>query len=148
MKKHIALLMFLLIVTTSTFAQKVGPYKITAIRVMPFDEVTGKFDAEMAKDDQGGFFNDLSKSVLAMIEITGPAEQYATKRNVSIRVMEGRKLKLTRIANPGVLGTDGKFYVPVWLYGPMCDKVTISAAITGQTTPSSMKRTLGFMCGE
>jgi hypothetical protein len=148
MKKHITLLVLVIVTATTAFPQKVGPYKITAIHVTPFNEVTGRFDAEMAKDDTGGFWNDLSKSVLAVIEITGPPEEYATKRNVSIRVTEGRKLKLARIAYPGVLGTDGKYYVPVWLYGSMCSPVTISATITGQPTASSMKRILGFMCGE
>ena len=148
MKKHIALIVFVLVVTTSTFAQKVAPYKITAIRILPFNEISGKFEDELAPDSGGGYFNDLSKSILALIEITGPKGEYADKRNVSIRVTEGRKLKLAKIAYPGVLSDTGKYYVPVWLYGSMCSKLTITATMTGQTTRSSMKRSLDFMCGE
>jgi hypothetical protein len=148
MKKSIALLLLVLVVTTSTLAQKVAPYKITAIRILPFNEISGKFEDELAKDSNGGYFNDLSKSILALIEITGPAGGYADRRNVSIRVTEGKKLKLSKIGYPGVLSETGHFYVPVWLYGSMCDHVTITATITGQTTRSSMKRGLDFMCGE
>jgi len=148
MKKHIALFILILLAATSAFAQKVAPYKITAIRILPFDEISGKFEDELASDGNGGYFNDLSKSVLALIEITGPKGEYAAKRNVSIRVTEGRKLKLSKIGYPGVLNDTGKYYVPVWLYGSMCSKVTITATMTGQTTRSSMKRSLDFMCGE
>jgi hypothetical protein len=38
--------------------------------------------------------------------------------------------------------------MPVFLYPAMCDQVTITATITGQTQKSSMKRQLDFMCGE
>ena len=148
MKRSITLTLLVLITVTATFAQKVAPYKITGIRIMPFDEVTGKFEDELAPDGRGGYFNDLSKSILALVEITGPAGEFVARRNVSIRVTEGRKLKLSRLGAPGVLGENGKYYVPVWLYGSMCDRVTITATVTGQTTPSSMKRTLDFMCGE
>jgi len=148
MKKHIAMLMLLLVIALPVFPQKVAPYRITAIRIMPFDEVTGKSEDELAPDARGGYFNDLSKSVLALIEVTGPAGEFASRRNVSIRVTEGRKLKLSRLGVPGVLSDTGKYYVPVWLYGSMCDRVTIAATVTGQTKPSSMKRTLDFMCGE
>lgn len=152
MKRQIVLLtLFTLILasgTTALFGQKVAPYKITGIRVMPFEESSGKFEETLAPDGNGGYFNDLSKSILALIEITGPAGEYAPGRNVSIRVTEGKKVKLTRIANPGVINENGKFYVPVWLYGPMCDQVTITASITGQTQKSSMKRKLDFLCGE
>ncbi|HEY2847526.1 MAG TPA: hypothetical protein VGI80_06890, partial [Pyrinomonadaceae bacterium] len=130
------------------FSQKVAPYKITGIKIRPFDEVTGKFEDELAPDSNGGYWNDLSKSVLALVEITGPKGEYVDKRRVSIRVTEGRKLKLTHVGYPGVLGDDGKYYVPVWLYGSMCDTITITATITGQTKPSTMKRNIDFKCGE
>jgi hypothetical protein len=148
MKKHIALLLLVLVTATGTFAQKVGPYKITGIRIMPFDGNTGKFEDELAVDGRGGYFNDLDKAILAIIEITGPAGQYADKRGVSIRVTEGKKVKLSKIDYPGVMNENGKFYLPVFLYSAMCDQVTITATMTGQTQKSSMKRQLDFMCGE
>ena len=106
------------------------------------------FRSELAPDANGGYFNDLDKSILALIEVTGPAGEYADKRGVSIRVTEGKKVKLTKIGYPGVLSSEGKYWVPVWLNGAMCDRVTITATMTGQTTRSSMKRSLDFMCGE
>jgi hypothetical protein len=90
MKKIIALLILTLVVVSGTFAQKVGPYKITGIRIMPFDGNTGKFEEELAADSRGGYFNDLDKAILAIIEITGPAGEFADKRGVSIRVTEGQ----------------------------------------------------------
>ena len=148
MKRAITLTLLVLVTFTGTYAQKVAPYKITRIRIMPFDEVTGKFETELAPDSRGGYWNDLSKSVLALVEITGPAGEFVDKRRVSIRMTEGRKLKLSKIAYPGVLGSDGKYYVPVWLYGSMCDTITITATIVGQTKVSTLKRGLDFKCGE
>lgn len=126
----------------------VGPYEITKIHVIPFEESTGEFAQPMADDDLGGFFNDLSTSLLVKIEITGPAGEFDPKRLVAINVTEGRKVKLAKTAYPGVLNENGKFFVPVWLYGSMCDKVTIKASITGQTKKSSKTRIVQFMCGE
>jgi len=136
---------------TTVFAQKykpVAPYSITGISVQPFNESTGEFETVLADDDLGSFFNDLSASLLVKIEITGPAGEFAAKRNVAITVTEGKKVKLTKIAYPGVINENGKFYIPVWLYGSMCDKITIKANITGQTKKSSKSRVVQFMCGE
>lgn len=131
-------------------AQKkpVAPYTITGIQVIPFSESTGEFAPAMADDDLGSFFNDLSTSLLVKIEISGPAGEFVPNRNVSISVTEGKKVKLSKIGYPGVLNENGKFYVPVWLYGSMCDKVTIKASMIGQTKRSSKSRVVQFMCGE
>lgn len=140
-----------LIFTASASAQKsasVAPYKITAIRVMPFEASQGKFLDELRSDEMGGYFNDLDKSLLVLIEITGPAGEYVDKLRVSIRVTEGKKVKLSKIGYPGVLNENGKFYVPVWLEAAMCDEVKITANMLGQTQKSTMKRSLSFMCGE
>src|ERR1043166_1381097 len=142
MKKHIALLLLILVTATSVFAQKTGPYKITGIRIMPFDEVEGKFRDTLAPDDIGGWGNDLSMSILAVIELTGAAGSYGDKRTVSIRVMEGRKLKVSKIGYPGVFSDSGHYYVPVWINGSVCDNLTITATMLGQTTKSSMTRKL------
>ena len=153
MKKTILLLFAItaLIATPSLInaqKQSTDPYLITGIQVIPFQESTGEFATPMADDDLGSFFNDLSTSLLVKIEISGPAAEFFPKRNVAITVMEGKKVKLAKTAYPGVFNENGKFYVPVWLYGSMCDRITIKASITGQTKKSSKTRTVQFMCGE
>jgi hypothetical protein len=124
----------------------IAPYTITDIKVMPFDEITGKFRDPV--EPEQWFGNDLSMSLLATIEISGPAGEFAPSRRVSIRVTEGKKAKLTRIGYPGVMSETGKYYVPVWLYGSMCDIVKITATMTGQTKKSTKTRTVNFHCGE
>jgi hypothetical protein len=133
---------------TTSFSQKtkVAPYKITAINVVPFDEITGKF-REPVEPDQW-FGNDLSMSLFVTIELTGPPGEFVAERKVSIRAVEGKKVKLSRLGWPGVFSETGKYYVPVWLYGSMCDPVKITATMTGQTKKSTMSRTVNFHCGE
>ena len=63
-------------------------------------------------------------------------------------VEKGKKVKLSKIGYPGVFSEQGKYYVPVWLYGSMCDIVRIKASITGQKTASTRTRTVNFHCGE
>ena len=140
--------MLVFVATTGTFAQKVAPYKITGIRVMPFDEITGKFRDTLAPDDIGGWGNDLSMSILAVVELSGASGSYADKRTVSIRVLEGNKLKTSKVGYPGVFSDAGTYYIPVWINGSVCDNLTITATILGQTTRSSMTRKLSAHCGE
>jgi hypothetical protein len=126
--------------------KKAADYKITAINVVPFDEILGKF-REPVEPDQW-FGNDLSMSLLVTVELSGEPGGYVTSRNVSIRVTEGKKIKLQKIAYPGVFSETGKYYVPVWLYGSMCDIVKITATVTGQKTRATRTRTVNFHCGE
>lgn len=130
------------------FAQKkpVAPYTISAIKVVPFDEITGQFREPVTPDQWFG--NDLSMSLLATIELSGPAGEFVANRKVSIKVTEGKKVLINRIGYPGVFSESGKYYVPVWIYGSLCDIVKISATMTGQTKKSSMTRKVNFHCGE
>lgn len=127
-------------------AKKTPDYKIAAIKVVPFDEITGAFREPV--DPEQWFGNDLSMSLFVTIELTGEAGGYATNRNVSITVTEGKKVKLRKIAYPGVFSEQGKYFVPLWLYGSMCDIVKITATVTGQKTRSTRTRTVNFHCGE
>lgn len=135
--------------TSVSLAQKakaVAPYLITNISVTPFDEITGNFREPVTPDQWFG--NDLSMSLLAKIELTGPAGEFVANRKVAIKVTEGKKVIVSRIGYPGVFSESGKYYVPVWIYGSLCDIVKISASMTGQTKKSSMSRTVNFHCGE
>jgi hypothetical protein len=144
----VALSMLLVLPAGSVYAQakKVADYKITAIKIISFDEQTGKFGGEV--DAEQWFGNALDISLFASIELTGPAGEFVPNRNVSVTVTEGKKIKLRKTAFPGVLSENGKYYIPVWLYGSMCDPVKLTAAVTGQQTRSTLSRTINFHCGE
>lgn len=142
----LSVLLILTVGSVSAQAKKVADYKITAIKVISFDEQTGKFGSEV--DAEQWFGNALDISLFATIELTGPAGEFVPNRNISITVTEGKKIKLRKTAYPGVLSEAGKYYIPVWLYGSMCDPVKLTATITGQRTQSRLSRTINFHCGE
>ena len=122
-------------------------YKLTGLKIVPFEGVTGKFEDEIKPNSDTSFFNELSKSLMVVVEVSGKAGDYAN-RNVEITVTEGKKSKLRQTAMIGILNDAGKFYVPVWLYAPMCGELTINARITGQTTAARQTRKILFQCGE
>ena len=82
MKKLIVIALVVLFGSAAAAAQKtLPPYKITDIKVVPFDEITGKFREPV--DPEQWFGNDLSMSLFVTIELSGEAGGYAPKRNVS-----------------------------------------------------------------
>ena len=129
-------------------AQKTPDYKISNIKIVPFDSMTGEFQEEIKPKDERSFFNDLDISLLATIEIQGKSGTYEGDRKVQITVTEGKKVKLSKTDFIGVLNDKGSFYIPVWLYRAMCSDVKITAKILGQKNPSTYSRTISFQCGE
>lgn len=130
-------------------AQQANPaaYKLTSVKIVPFEGVSGKFEDEIKLNSDTSFFNELSKSLLVVFEVSGKAGDYAN-RNLEITVTEDKKSKLKQTAMIGILNEAGKFHVPVWLYAPMCGEITINARITGQTTAAKQTRKISFQCGE
>lgn len=132
----------------STNAQKAVDYKITNLKIVPFEQQTGRFEPEITEADSRAFFNDLGKGLFLTIEISGKSGDYQDKKGVQATVTEGKKIKLKKVYYTGVLGEDGKYYIPVWLEPAMCAEVKITAIVVGQKTPSKITKTLPFMCGE
>ena len=135
----------------SASGQKPKPapaYKITAIKIVPFNEATGKFEDEIIKGSERSFFNDLSISLFVTFEVSGETGSFEAGRKIAITVTEDKKTKLTKLTQIGLIGPEGKYFVPVWLYSSMCSNVTINAKISGQKTVSSMTRKVPFLCGE
>lgn len=135
----------------AVYAQKPKPapdYKLTSIKIVPFDEATGKFEEEIVKGQERSFFNALSTSLFVTIEISGQAGSYETGRKIAISVTEGKRSKFAKTEQVGLIGSDGKYFVPVFLYSSMCSDVTIRARLVGQKTASSMTRKVAFLCGE
>lgn len=135
--------------TANAQAPKKAPaYKITNIKIVPFDEATGKFEDEIITGNERSFFNDLSISLFVTIEVSGQAGSFEVGRKIIITVTEGKKVKFQKTEQVGLIGEGGKYHVPVFLYSSMCEKVSISAKLIGQATPSSIKRSVMFVCGE
>lgn len=134
------------------FAQKPKPaadYKITNIKIVPFSESSGEFGSEIkAKGDDHSFFNSLEIGLFVTIEISGQKDSFEAGRKVQVTVMEGKKIKLTKLAQVGYMGDNAKVYYGVWLAPSMCGDVTITASLTGQKTVSKMSRKVPFLCGE
>lgn len=154
MTKTIKLFLFALIIcfSSATFAvaqETPAPdYKITNLKIVPFDSQTGEFQAPFAKNDERAFFNDLAISLFVTVEISGEAGSFEDGRMISVTVTEGGKSKLKKNEQIGLIGEKGKFYFPVWLEPAMCDEITITAKISGQKTASTITRKVPFMCGE
>ena len=149
MQKLLTVSCVFLLTATAVFAQKSKPskpYSISSIKIVEFDESEGKFGEEVTKDTFFG--NDFSTSLLVTIELSGEPGSIVTRRNVRVTVTEGRKVTFTRLAIPGILNQAGKYYIPLWVYGPICDNLKIRAAVTGQTTISTLSRTVNAHCGE
>jgi len=152
MKKPTEILLFLFVTLcfSAIFANAQQPpaYKISNVKIVPFEQTTGKFEAEITANDDRSFFNDLGKGLFIIVEISGKPESYADKRQLEVTVMEGTKIKLKKIYMTGILNEQGKFYFPVWLDAPMCSEVKITARITGQKPIAATTRKVAFQCGE
>jgi hypothetical protein len=120
--------------------------KITGIKVIPYNRNDDTFSDDIAnsKDER---LNELDLSFLVKVEVSGKAGEYAG-RNVEVTVREGNKLLLSRVTMLGIFNQQGKYYVPVWIYGPLCQPTTIQATVQGQRPASTIKKTLQFQCGE
>jgi len=155
MKNIVALLFVMtaalgcLTVSVSAQAPKKAPdYKITNIKMVPFNEAAGNFEDEITSANPRSFFNDLSTSLFVTFEVSGEAGSFEAGRNIIIKVTEGKKIKFSKTEQVGLIGSEGKYFVPVFLYSSMCSDVTITAKLSGQKTASSIKRRVPFLCGE
>lgn len=142
---------FLVLFAGASFAdaqKKAADYKITNIKIVPFDSQTGEFLDEYTPNYERVFFNDLAISLFVVVEISGESGTFEDGRNIQVTVTEGKKIKTKKTDQIGLIGEGGKFYFPVWLDAAMCSDITIKATITGQKTASTMTKKVPFMCGE
>lgn len=130
------------------FAQKTPDYKISSIKITPFDSATGEFQPEFKANDDRSFFNDLGISLFTVVEISGKEGSFEAGRKIQITVTEGKKVKATKTEQIGLIGGGGKFFIPLWLDPAMCSEIKITAKIIGQKTAPTMTRKVPFLCGE
>jgi len=146
-----ALLVLLIICSAAAYGQgrkaaASSPSKITGMKVIPYNRNDDTFSDDIA-DSKDERLNELDLSFLVKVEVSGKAGEYAG-HNVEVTVREGNKLLLSRVTMLGIFNEQGKYYVPVWIYGPLCQPTTIQATVQGQRPASTIKKTLQFQCGE
>ena len=131
------------------FAQKKAPdYKLSKIKIVPYNSATGEFEEEYTAKSDRSFFNDLSISLFVVFEIEGQAGSFEAGRKLQVRVTEGTRGKASRNVQIGLIGENGFYFEPLWLYPSMCSDVKITASIIGQKPTKTMTRTIPFLCGE
>ncbi len=124
-------------------------YKITNLKIVPFDSYKGEFQDEIkAGGEQPTFFNDYAISLMVVVEVTAGKGEYNGKQSVQLTVTEGKKVKKTKTELMPPVEENGKYYIPLWLDAGMCDTVKIVAKMLGQKAPTPMSRSLLFQCGE
>lgn len=143
-----ALLMIGGLAVTAQAQKKAPPYKIEKIKIVPFDEASGEFEPEFVNGTDRTFFNDLSTSLFVTVIVEGEAGSFEVGRKLQITVTEGKRVKYTKTEQVGLIGSGGRYHVPVWLYGSMCSDVKITAKLIGQAKIQTVTRTVRFLCGE
>ena len=116
--------------------------------MVPFNQASGEFEAEITPTDERSFFNEIGLGMFVTIEVTGASGTFEAGRMVEVVVLEGKRQKAKKTEQIGLIGEGGKFYIPVWLDSALCSEVKVTARITGQKTASTLTRKAGFLCGE
>ncbi len=143
---------------TAAFAQKAKPattasktpdYSIFAVKVNAFDSVQGELsDANPDGEPVKSFFNDLDTSLFVWVFVQGEPGTFEAGRMANVVVTEGKKVVATRNVQIGIPNEKGFYIVPVFVYGPLCSEIKITAKITGQKTASPKSVSVPFQCGE
>lgn len=150
---------FILSIGLSTvFAQKAKPktpvsktadYVIAELKVMDFNSSTGKLeDAIPESGEKKSFFNDLDTSLFIWVFVQGEKGTFEAGRMANVVVTANRKVIASRNVQIGIPNEDGFYIVPVFVYGPLCSDVTITAKLTGQRSASTRSVKVPFLCGE
>lgn len=134
--------------TISARAQTAPPFKVAAIKIVPFDQLTGEFEPEFKLKDERTFFDDVSLGLLITVVISGQSDTSAPGRKVETTVLKGGKVLTRKLNDVESVGAGGKFYIPVYIDSGICSEVSVTAKITGQKTASTMTRKVPFSCGE
>lgn len=143
---------------TTLFAQKTKPktpvsktpdYSIADVKVMAYSSSTGKLeDAIPDEGEPKSFFNDLDTSLFVWVFVQGEKGTFEAGRKANVVVTEGKKIVATRNVQIGIPNEDGFYVVPVFVYGPLCSEVKITAKIIGQKGASLKSVSVPFQCGE
>ena len=143
---------------TTIFAQRAKPktaepkapdYSIGALKVMSFSSTSGQLEDVFPEGGEPrSFFNDLDTSLFIWVFVKGEKGTFEAGRMANVVVTEGKKVVASRNVQIGIPNDDGLYIVPVFVYGPLCSDVKITAKLTGQKTASLKTTKVSFLCGE
>ncbi|MGI8786290.1 MAG: hypothetical protein ACR2HG_00830 [Pyrinomonadaceae bacterium] len=141
---------FLLLCVSPIFAnaQTAPPFKVSAIKIVPYDQLTGEFEPEIKLKDSRTFFDEVALGLLITVEISGQTDTSADGRKVETTVLKGGKILIKKLTTVDGVGAGGKFYIPIYIDYGLCQEITVTAKIIGQKTASTMTRKVPFSCGE
>jgi hypothetical protein len=150
-KQLLTLITLLIICGTVAYGQKrkessASPSTLSEMKILPYDRMSDTFSEDIS-NSQDGHLNEIDQSYLVKVIVSGKAGDYSN-RQVEITVREGNKLLVTRTTLVGIFNETGKYFIPVWIYGPLCQPTVIQATLLGQRQPSTIRKRLNFECGE
>jgi hypothetical protein len=144
-------------------AAYVAPYRLSAIRAKLFYEQSGTFSEDILASSGFALWNvvigegdarEPSSSTLVLIEVSGKPGAYQPSQKVEVvatRVHKGRKGKsdvTRRLFTTGILGKDGRWVAPLWLYDTGTEPIVLKARILGPKPSAWVTRKIPFASGE
>ncbi len=134
------------VITITVSGQTVQQLKITGLKIVNYNQYDNIFkDVSEEKDLE--YWNALGTSVIVSALVSAKPNTYVSGRKVEFKIYGGKKLIRTHAGEIGYFRSEN-YYVPIMLYGPFCQPLTIKARIIGQRRISTISRTLNFACGE
>jgi len=128
-----------------------GNWKITGLKVERYNQGTGQLEEMNIEGTLSTSANAPFGPVMVLIEVTGELEAGSGK-SISLIATEGRRTVFRGTYSPGPyqgMSEDGKkFYAPFWINSYLCDPLKITARVVGQRQPSTITKTVKFLCGE
>lgn len=143
MKKLLTSILFAISVSISAQNESLPDYKISNIKVMPFDSQTGEF-----QQLESSYFNAISTSLFVIVEVSGKPGVFESQKKVEIQILEGTKKKIRKLEKNMLFSDKGKFYISLLVDPLICKDITINARILGQKNDSSVAKLISFACGE
>ncbi len=140
--------LFLCAGAISARAQTAPPFKISAIKIVPLNQLTGEIEPEIKPKDSRAFFDEVALGLLITVEVSGTSDTTAEGRKVETSVLKGGKILIKKLTAVDGVGAGGKFYIPIYVDYGICQEITVTAKIIGQKTASTMTRKVPFSCGE
>jgi hypothetical protein len=129
--------------------EKPPPLKLVSMKIIPYNRSSDAFGEDISNEKEQFHLNELDLSLFVKVEVNGkPGSIDSTPKEVEITALEGKKRILSRTVLVGIMNEQGKYFAPAWIYGPICQPLTIEARIVGQAQPSVIKKRLVFQCGE
>jgi hypothetical protein len=94
-------------------------------------------------------WNALMYATLVVAEVQGNRESYEKDLTISLSASQKGKIIDRRVLKSIYFAKDGKYFVPIMLYGPFCDSVRIKFELKRATQSLKQQElVLPFACGE